>query len=222
MAVEIVAEYAAPGRGPSGLAWDGRHLWHSDHREGLIYQLDHRAEVIRTLWCPGTLSGLTWDGQHLWQAVLDEGVVRSIDPASTDFDQTIGLHSHGLLSGVAWDGLNLRVVAQQSGDILTIERETSAVIGRLPGPVAIGDIDYANGSLWLSTATPMSHSAEAGFSWLSRARDYALVQLDGSDGRELARHHMARLYTGLTWGAESDLWLASAEGKLYRATLSTG
>ncbi|MEZ4518245.1 MAG: hypothetical protein R3C44_15965 [Chloroflexota bacterium] len=74
MPVEVVARFDSPGRGPVGLAWDGRHLWQADFREGLIYQLNDTAEIIGTLRCPGNLGGLTWDGRSLWQALYEEGV----------------------------------------------------------------------------------------------------------------------------------------------------
>lgn len=217
MAIEVVVAYDTPGLGPAGLAWDGQSLWLADYREGFIYQLDAAAQIRGQIWCPGNLGGLTWDGQHLWQVVFDEGVVRSINPQSTDFDQTIDLSGSGWLSGVAWDGLNLRVVAQQSGDILTVARESGAVLSRLAGPVAIGDIDCVADTLWLSVATPMTYSAEHGFRWLADEPAYALLQLDATTGRELARHLVEHLYTGLAWAGD-ELWLAAAgAGRLYRA-----
>ena len=223
MALEIVADYPAPGRGPAGLAWDGQSLWHADYREGLIYRLNSEAQVEDSLWCPGMLSGLTWDGRHLWQALFDEGTVRSIDPATTDFDQTHDLKSHGLLSGVAWDGSNLRVVAQQTGNILSVDSESGAVSAQLPGPVAVGDIDHANESIWLSAATPMVYSAEDGFSWLNDLPEYAVIQLDAQTGHEISRHEVTGLFTGLAWDSNSCLWLASSvQQRIYRAVVMPG
>lgn len=221
MVLEIIADYPAPGRGPAGLAWDGQSLWHADFREGQIFRLNAGAEVVETLWCPGMLSGLTWDGRHLWQALFDEGTIRSIDPITTDFDQTLDLKAHGLLSGAAWDGTNLRVIAQQTGDILTVDSQLGRVLGKVPGPVAAGDFDYREGSLWLSAAIPMVYSAENGFSWLSDEPTYALLELDAETGRELVRISADGLFTGLTWGQGGDLWLASAvEQRIYRAIIS--
>lgn len=220
MALEILAEFAAPGRGPAGLAWDGRSLWHSDFREGTIYRLSDQADVLDSLWCPGLLSGLTWDGRYLWQALLDEGIVRSIDPATTDFDQTLDLKAHGLLSGLAWDGAGLRVVAQQTGDILTVDPLSGHIHSALSGPVAIGDIDHHRDALWLSVATPMIYSEAAGFEWLDDPPQYTILQLDPADGREIGLHAAERLYTGLAWDSNDNLWLASTvERRIYRARI---
>jgi hypothetical protein len=221
MGVRIVAEHDAPGGGPAGLAWDGQQMWLADYREGAIFRLNPRAEVVGRLWCPGNLSGLTWDGRWLWQAVFDEGLVRSLDPVTTDFDQTHDLRAYGWLSGLAWDGTGLRVVAQQTGDILTVEPASGAVRKRLVGPVAIGDIDYREGVLWISVALSMAYIVGEGFHWLEDDPSYALVQMDAATGREITRHTMPGLYTGLAWADDGHLWLASAaEGKLYRAAVT--
>ncbi len=222
MPLEIVAEYDPPGGGPAGLTWDGQHLWHADYRDGRIYHLTDAAEIVDSLWCPGNLSGLAWGTQALWQAVYDEGIVRRINPETTDFDQTVDLKAYGRVSGVAWDGSHLRTVVQQTGDILSVEPESGAVLSHLPGPVATGDIDCRDGVLWLSVGGPMIYSVEDDeFNWVDTTRSYALVELDARDGRELRRHTASGLYTGLSWGADGALWLASAsEGKLYRAIVT--
>lgn len=221
MGLKIVATYDAPGRGPAGLAWDGHYLWLADYREGLIFRMTDTMEVAGQLWCPGNLSGLACDGQFLWQALLDEGLVRKINPATTDFDQTIDLAAHGLLSGVAWDGRSLRVVAQQVGDILTVEPATGAVLAHLKGPVAVGDIDCQGDTLWLSAAEPMTYEPGEGFSWLSEEPAYYLIQMDAATGREIGRHVSDGLYTGLAWAGSNNLWLArAATGTISRAIVT--
>jgi glutamine cyclotransferase len=64
----------APGGGyPTGLAYDGSSLWHSDNVTGLIYKMNPgNLGVIDMFSAPGPYpNDLTWDGHHLW--VVDNG-----------------------------------------------------------------------------------------------------------------------------------------------------
>jgi hypothetical protein len=219
MTLVVLERYPAPGHGPAGLAWDGHALWHADRRAGAIYRLSEQAVVSNALFSPGNLGGLAWDGRSLWQAAYDESLLRRIDPQTNDFDQTILLPDAGWLSGVAWDGALLWVVAQQQGRLLAVEPDSGRIIRELPAPVAGGDLDAHDGTLWLSVASPMRYDAGAGgFEWLGDPA-YAVLQIDPADGRVVAQHAAEGLYTGLAW-ATGTLWLASAAtGELLRAEI---
>lgn len=219
--VQIMETRPAVGAGPAGLAWDGKTLWNADYRDGRIYGLDPAgATAGRSLYCPGNLSGLAWDGGHLWQSLFDQEMIRGVNPTTNDFDETIILTGRGWLSGVAWDGRHLWTVAQQHGQLLSIDLTTNATRPPLAAPVAIGDIDYHDGSLWASVAGPMRFDPLLErFEWLSETPSFAVLRLDPSDGREIARYTADRLFAGLCW-VEEDLWLAhSGSRTLCRARL---
>jgi hypothetical protein len=84
----------------------------------------------------------------------------------------------------------------------------------------MGDIDYRDGYLWASVAGPMDYDEGlAQFEWLGNAREYAVLQIDPADGREVARYAADHLYSGLCWAGD-DLWLAhSGSRSIYRARL---
>lgn len=65
-----------PGHAPSGLCWDGTHLWVSDRDSRRIDRLDTTSgEVLRSVVAPAfTPYGLAYDGQNLW--VTDSGTGR--------------------------------------------------------------------------------------------------------------------------------------------------
>lgn len=221
MTLTIAHRAAAPGYGPAGLAWDGETLWHSDYKEGVIFGLNPETLAVRrTLFSPGNLGGLAWDGSSFWQAVFDDGLVRRINPATNDFDQTLILDEYGWLSGLAWDGAQLWVLAQQRGLLLAIDVEAGQVARALPVPVACGDLDYHDGSLWLSYAGPMRYDAALGqFEWERDEPAFAVLRVDPADGRQLAEHSAERLYSGLAWAGD-NLWLAQAgDRQLCRATI---
>lgn len=217
--VIIEATFPSPGSGPAGLTWDGETLWHADYRDGRIYGLDPATcRPRQSLYCPGNLSGLAWDGRGLWQSLFDQQMIRCINPTTNDFDETIILEGQGWLSGVAWDGRNLWTVAQQHGRLLAIDLTTNVNHPPLPAPVAVGDIDYHDGSIWASLAGPMRFEAVLGrYEWVADEPVYAVIRIDPADGTELARYEADRFYSGLCWVGES-LWLAHSESRQLSRT----
>lgn len=219
--LQLMTPYDAPGRGPVGLAWDGRFLWNADYATGTLYQLDITTmEVHKTIVCPGNLSGTTWNGTHLWQSLHDADWLRSINPITNDFDDTIALVDQGWLSGVAWDGQLLWVVSQQQGKLLAIDTKTNQIQRMIDVPLAGGGLDYHNGSLWIGVPLTMTFDpVHQGFDWASDTPQFAVLQLNPDDGREMARYTVDFLPMGLAW-ANGDLWLSHTGGrKLYRAQL---
>lgn len=217
----IDVSISAPGGCPAGLAWDGTTLWNADYCDGKIYGLDpDTGAVVNALYCPGNLSGVTWDGQALWQSLFDQEMIRCVNPATNDFDETIILTNQGWLSGMAWDGRQLWAVAQQRGRLLAVDKITHKMGAILPAAMAMGDIDYRDGSLWASIAEPMRFDPILErFEWSSDQLNYALVQIDPLDGREIGRFATEMLYSGLCWVGE-NLWLAhSSSRKLFRGHL---
>lgn len=222
MAVTIVENFQSPGRGPAGLAWDGQTLWNSDYRDGVIYGLEPQTRhVRRTLLCHGNLNGLTWDGRSLWQSLYDEAMIRRIDPVTNDFDQHIMLPDYGWLSGVAWDGQSLWVVAQQQGQLMSLDEENGAIRSRLSVPIVCGDIDFHEGALWASIAAPMNFDYSSGrFSAIADSLEFAIIAIDPVTGAEMARYAADQFFTGLCW-VDDDLWLAqSTTGTLLRSRLT--
>ncbi|MCB8967046.1 MAG: hypothetical protein H6660_09150 [Ardenticatenaceae bacterium] len=219
--LQIMATYDAPGRGPVGLTWDGRFLWNSDYVTGTLYQIDTaNMQVVKTFLCPGNLSGITWDGTHLWQSLHDADYLRSINPLSNDFDDTIALVDQGWLSGLAWDGQQLWAVSQQQGKLLAINPETHQVERTLSIPVAGGGLEYYDGALWVGVPLTMAFDpVNQGFDWTSDTPQFAILQLDPQNGRELGRYAIDFLPMGLAW-ANGELWLSHTGGrKLHCARL---
>lgn len=222
----IVQEFKTPGRGPSGLAWDGTHLWNADFSRARIFRLDVRqAEASGILapddelLCPGTLSGLAWDGQGLWQALHNDGVVRRLNPTTHDIDMDYAI-GHGWLAGLAWDGRLLWAVAQQQGQLLGIDPQSGNVQRTLSAPVAGGGLDFHAGHLWLGFPDRMTYDSDSeSFNWANDPPAFALAQIDPATGQEVARYGLDFLPMGVAW-VGADIWLSHARhGKLLRARL---
>ena len=218
--MEIKRAFAAPGRGPAGLAWDGEAIWNADFRDGHLYRLAPADGAVRErLLCPGVASGLAWDGHHLWQAVLDEGWLRAIDPADHDFDRTVVITNAGRPAGVAWDGRLLWVVSQERGKLLALDPETEEIVRAVEIPVGAGGLAYRPGELWLAAPEQMQFDARTRqFAWTSTEHSFFLIRLEPERGREIARYALDFLPLGLAWVGET-LWLSNgAEGALYMMT----
>jgi outer membrane protein assembly factor BamB len=220
--IEILQVYDAPGRGPAGLAWNGRFLFNADYTNGSIYQIDPTTgQSVGRLTCPGNLSGLTWNGSALWQSLHDGGALSRINPETNDFDQSIWVFEHGWLSGVAWDGAHLWAASQQKGKLFVLDQDSGDVVRTVPAPIAGGGLDYHDGSLWLGIPYPMRFNEQYHyFDWVGEAQHFAIVQLNPSDGEEIGRYELPFLPMGIAW-VNNELWLShAAERKLFRARLT--
>lgn len=212
--IDIIRTHPAPGRGPVGLAYDGRSLWNADYATGSLYQLDpDTLEPISTQLCPGNLSGLAWNGHHLWQSLYDAGWIRAINPATHDFDHTLPLQAYGWISGVAWDGRYLWAVAQQQGQLLAIDLDTEQLIRTLPIPIAGGGLTYHANSLWLGVPYTMRFDTTyQSFEWDTPQPQFAILQLHPQNGQELARYPLSFLPMGIAWVGDT-LWLSHTGGR---------
>jgi streptogramin lyase len=68
--------FPTPGHAPSGVCWDGEHIWFADRDSRRIYRLEvDSGKVLRSAFAPGfSPFGLAWDGNHMW--VTDSGTGR--------------------------------------------------------------------------------------------------------------------------------------------------
>ena len=80
--LQVITWFSSPGdsseRDPTGLAWDGTHLWLADRHYDEIYTLNPvNMNVLCTFESPGLAPrGLAWDGTYLWNADLNSGILK--------------------------------------------------------------------------------------------------------------------------------------------------
>ncbi len=65
-----IRSFAAPGAGPTGIAWDGMHLWVADHASNTLFRVDPETGwVVSSLPSPGPYpSALVYFDSTLWVA----------------------------------------------------------------------------------------------------------------------------------------------------------
>ena len=73
---QVVESYDTPGSFPTGLTFDGQHIWLADRKTKKIYCIDpNNGKVIRSIQAPAYWPlGLAWDGEYLWNADVKGGL----------------------------------------------------------------------------------------------------------------------------------------------------
>ena len=112
---DVILKFTSPGSNPSGLAWDGTHLWLADDGTNTIYKLDPTdGRVLSSFKSPGSSPrGLVWDGNHLWHADNATRKVHQLDRATGAALSAIGEPATPPkarlpeLGGLTWDGRHL-------------------------------------------------------------------------------------------------------------------
>lgn len=65
--LNLIAIYPAPGPRPSGITWDGSHIWSCDQEKNRIYKHDASMNVVWSFKSPAeSPAGLACDGTYLW------------------------------------------------------------------------------------------------------------------------------------------------------------
>jgi len=106
-----VRSFSSPGGDPTGLAFDGTHLWNADGWDEKIYKIDPSdGSVVSSFDSPGgSPTGLAFDGTHLWNA---EGVnydtkIYKIDTSDGSVVSSFDFRGVPIALGLAFDGRHL-------------------------------------------------------------------------------------------------------------------
>ncbi len=147
---DVTKKIPLPLHHPTGVAWDGQHLWVADRKTDRIYRIDesHRA-AIDSLVSPGYFpSGLAWDGKVLW----------STDPADRMIYATEITTGRTVISlesptpspmGIAWDGEFLWISDNRLDQISKIDPDDGTTIASFPSPATDPrGITFGGGYLW--------------------------------------------------------------------------
>ena len=107
---EVVTSVGLSIKGPTGLAWDGSHLWVADLVSATISEVDPSSgKVTKSMDAPGYAPmGLAWDGKWLWVLDAADKTAYALDVSTgvTERALTLDLDSP---EGLAWDGKALWV-----------------------------------------------------------------------------------------------------------------
>ena len=182
---ETVATVPAPSSRPTGLTFDGRHLWVADHETDKLTCLDPRTgEIVKEIASPGFWPmGLAWDGKYLWNVDLRQGRIFQIDPEDGTIRNTISA-PRSSVEGLAWDGETLWLTDPGNDLLMKIDLSDGTAVKLFPSPAKdpqgltfdgtylwcsdrildeIHMIDPNNGEVMLVTKSPGPYSR--GLAW---------------------------------------------------------
>jgi len=147
---DTLSSLPSPCRTPTGLAWDGQHLWVADRLTDTVYAVNPASgRVDRALPAPGyDLRAITWDGKYLWCVDGEESRISQWDVAT-------GLTLRNLEcpvsnpQGLAWDGKDLWLVDGSQNQICRVSTEDGTTIVTFPAPSnGSTALTWWNGYLW--------------------------------------------------------------------------
>ena len=208
---QIVQSFAAPGRYPAGLTWDGQHLWVSDFHTDKIYELNTQGKVLRTLSSPAYYPiGLAFDGKYLWNAdskglipqgdEYHRGKIFKIDPKTGDVLKTLDAPTPSP-SGLTWDGHYLWCVDNLHHKLIQFDPEDGTTIKEFRSPAA----------------SPTGLTFDGKYLWVADRRTNQIYRVDPSDGMVILITDAPGPYArDLCWDGK-NLWNVDFETqKIYR------
>ncbi len=158
---EVTDSINTPASYPSGLTWDGDHLWVCDFQADKIYQLNAEGKVVHTIESPAYWpSGLAWDGQYLWNSDVKglipegdeyhEGRIYKIDPKDGTILKTLPAPTPSPM-GLAWDGQYMWCVDNLHHKLIQFDPEDGTTIKEYPSPAGSPQgITFDGEYLWIS------------------------------------------------------------------------
>jgi len=133
---QVISSFPSPGNKPTGLTWDGNHLWNADTETNKIYKIDPQTgEVVFSIPGPAgaTINGLAWDGSYLWCSDNENDRLYQINPGDSSITYIIYLQSTSP-RGVAFDGNYLWYQDSGGKSIFKIDPATDSCIDTLISP----------------------------------------------------------------------------------------
>ncbi|MFO7653577.1 MAG: transglutaminase domain-containing protein [Candidatus Krumholzibacteriia bacterium] len=222
---DVAGKFATPGRTPTGLAFDGHHLWVADRLTDELYALDPATgEVVRTLPAPGFIPrGLAWDGAHLWVVDGEEKRIVMLDPESGT--TLASLESPATVpQGLAWDGRYLWLADDADDKLMQISTADGTTVEEFAAPMkSPTGLTWWQGYLWsadrlqdriylvdprhggevvLSIAAPGPHAyglaADGDHLWVADYQDDVVYRVVAQDGELVGRSNGQKLDLLLT------------------------
>jgi len=188
---DILKTIPTPGPLPTGLAFDGTHLWLAEDHTDHIYCLDpHSGKVVAKFETPGYHpEGLAWDGTHLWHVDAGEKYLYQIDPKTGRSVKALESNSP-FPRDLAWDGRHLWMVDHKSDAILKVSSVDGMMIQTFASPAA----------------EPTGITFDGKYLWIADRGTDRIYLVHPQDGLCLSSLRSGSPFVyGLAWGNET-LW----------------
>lgn len=127
--------FKTPGTHPTGMTFDGKHIWLADNMTYKIYGIDPGSgKVVKTMDAPGTDPvGLAWDGSLLWCVDKTEKWIYGINIETGIAEKILESNSKNP-GGLTFDGEFLWLVDNDNKKILKINTIDGMMHENIPAP----------------------------------------------------------------------------------------
>jgi len=127
--------FKTPAEHPTGMTFDGKHIWLADRGTALLYQVNPKdGKVIKSIKAPGfEPKGLAWDGKLLWCVDAGEGWIYGINVQTGIAEKLLESNSPEPI-GLAFDGEFLWLVDGKEKKLLKINRIDGMMHENIPAP----------------------------------------------------------------------------------------
>lgn len=158
---KVVRSFSTPGSYPTGITFDGKHLWTADYHTDLLYCIEPASgKVIKSIPSPGYWpEGLAWDGQYLWNADIKGGIplsehydgkIYQLDPKDGRILKTLQAPSSSP-RGLTWDGQYLWCVDSDASQVIQFSPDDGTTIRSFTSPASDPrGITFDGKYLWIS------------------------------------------------------------------------
>jgi len=161
---DVLKQFPTPGSCPTGLTFDGEHLWVADRKSDSLYQIElSGGKVVKRFPTPGFFpTGVAWDGKHLWMTDQDfrntstevhTGKIYMICPKTGITLKMIEAPSADP-QGLTWDGEFLWVSDNVEDKIYRISPEDGTTVAEFGSPASDPHgLAWDGHYLWVSDRT---------------------------------------------------------------------
>ena len=149
---DVVSKIPSPGPCPTGMTFDGKHLWVADRKADQLYRVDPKdGAILSQIPSPGFWPmGLAWDGRYLWNVDSEQKKIFQIDPESGLVIRTVEAPVPNPM-GLTWSGQYLWVSDYSKGKIDQISPQDGTTIISIQAPTKNPQgLAYDGRYLWVS------------------------------------------------------------------------
>jgi sugar lactone lactonase YvrE len=205
---DAVKTFKTPAHHPTGMCFDGEHIWLADAGTDKIYAIDPQTgKVDQEIEAPGyDPRGLAWDGKLLW-CNDGSGWIYGID-VKTGISEKILESNAPNPGGLAFDGEFLWTIDRGAKKILKINRIDGMMHENIPAP----------------SAHPNDLTFDGKYLWVTDNEDNMLYRSDPKTGDVVTFIGSIGPYPyGICWDSKNKtLWNADyQEEEIYRLDLES-
>jgi len=202
---DVMKVIKTPGPCPTGLAFDGKHLWLADNFTDTIYKIDtETGKVLSGFESPGHHpEGLAWDGKFLWHIDSGEKLMYKLDPETGRAVSILESNSPNPRD-LAWDGEYIWIEDFRSDTLLKVSTVDGMMVQTFASPAG----------------EPAGLAFDGKYLWVADRAEDRIYLVNPADGLCLSSlRSYGPFPSGLAWGGDA-FWNVDYENdEIYKVKI---